>query len=58
MDPIAVAIDRIEDARRLVAVCAAALRSDPGRGEDAALILQRYVDGELAEVVAELRTGK
>lgn len=55
--PIEMAVDRIEDARRYVAVCAAALRSDEKRAHDAADILERLVIGELTEALAELRTG-
>lgn len=56
MNPLSLAIDRIEDARRIVALCAAAIRNDQARAEDAALILQRYADGELAEALAELQS--
>jgi hypothetical protein len=54
-DPIQIAIDRIEDARRLISVCAAALRTDTKRAEDAAYILEQLVCGEIAEALAELR---
>lgn len=55
MEPTEAAIHRIEEARRLIAVCAAALNSDMELAADVALILQRQIDEELTDAAAGLQ---
>jgi hypothetical protein len=55
MEAINAAISKIEEARRIIAVCAAALKADQELADDVASLLQRQIDEELLDAATILK---